>query len=531
MTEIRLRRRRRRLRLLRLAPGPDRPAPRPIGRAARARRASALCDRRVVVASRQPPPRRARRPLRPAARSGRSPPGARGERAYPRGRLRSEARASLSTRTRRAGPSARTRSAGTSSSSPPARCDEVADTHWYRPGLRRAFWRGRRRRPAPSTSTGRRRPWSSHGADGFVLAVERAGTRRELRARFVIDASGPGGFLHRAASAFPRSRFPELPATEGLYAHFTGVRRLDAMGIVAPESDAPPYPVDDAALHHVFDGGWIWVLRFAQRDRQRRGRGRAPLARELRLEEGAPAGTAFSNVFRPSRAQFAARAPATPVRSPRRVCPSAPTRRPGTAWALLPSAAAFVDPLLSTGFPLTLLGIERLAAALERRDRARGFRGRAAPSTGALTLFEADTAALLVSALYASVRRLPRLRRAHDALLRGRELRRGGAASRPAAPLGLVPFRETIPTFGPALWSCCRMALERDPARRPELLAAIRRAIEPFDVIGLSTRAGATGIPSSPRISSPRATSSERRREEIEKSSPRWAPSASVHGV
>jgi FADH2 O2-dependent halogenase len=30
-------------------------------------------------------------------------------------------------------------------------------------------------------------------------------------------------------------------------------------------------------------------------------------------------------------------------------------------WTLLPSAASFVDPLLSTGFPLTLLGIERLA--------------------------------------------------------------------------------------------------------------------------------------------------------------------------
>ena len=23
-----------------------------------------------------------------------------------------------------------------------------------------------------------------------------------------------------------------------------------------------PYPVDDAAVHHVFDGGWIWVLQF-----------------------------------------------------------------------------------------------------------------------------------------------------------------------------------------------------------------------------------------------------------------------------
>ena len=33
----------------------------------------------------------------------------------------------------------------------------------------------------------------------------------------------------------------------------------------------------------------------------------------------------------------------------------------GRNWAMLPSAGGFVDPLLSTGFPLTLLGIGRLA--------------------------------------------------------------------------------------------------------------------------------------------------------------------------
>ena len=31
----------------------------------------------------------------------------------------------------------------------------------------------------------------------------------------------------------------------------------------------------------------------------------------------------------------------------------------GERWALLPSAAGFVDPLLSSGFPLTLLGVSR----------------------------------------------------------------------------------------------------------------------------------------------------------------------------
>ena len=37
----------------------------------------------------------------------------------------------------------------------------------------------------------------------------------------------------------------------------------------------------------------------------------------------------------------------------------------GNGWAMLPSAAAFIDPLFPTGFPLTLLGIERLGRMLE----------------------------------------------------------------------------------------------------------------------------------------------------------------------
>src|SRR6202044_1125865 len=43
----------------------------------------------------------------------------------------------------------------------------------------------------------------------------------------------------------------------------------------------------------------------------------------------------------------------------------------GKRWAMLPSAAGFVDPLLSTGFALTLTGIERLAQIIhEHRDSA-----------------------------------------------------------------------------------------------------------------------------------------------------------------
>ena len=45
----------------------------------------------------------------------------------------------------------------------------------------------------------------------------------------------------------------------------------------------------------------------------------------------------------------------------------------GKRWALLPSAAGFVDPLLSTGFALTLLGVSRLAEIVERDWQSERF--------------------------------------------------------------------------------------------------------------------------------------------------------------
>ena len=72
--------------------------------------------------------------------------------------------------------------------------------------------------------------------------------------------------------------------------------------------------------------------------------------------------------WRPCRRSRISSAPARAVlpfvHAPRLAFRSA--RVAGPSWALLPSAAGVIDPLLSTGFPLTLLGILRLVDLLER---------------------------------------------------------------------------------------------------------------------------------------------------------------------
>jgi hypothetical protein len=76
----------------------------------------------------------------------------------------------------------------------------------------------------------------------------------------------------------------------------------------------------------------------------------------------------------------------------------------GPRWAMLPSAAGFVDPLLSTGFPLTLLGVKRIAGLLNSHWHRPSFRPQL-KDYAQLTLLELDTAAQLVGALYATMNR------------------------------------------------------------------------------------------------------------------------------
>ena len=63
--------------------------------------------------------------------------------------------------------------------------------------------------------------------------------------------------------------------------------------------------------------------------------------------------------------------PATHVRAavrPRATACVSERRGRGERWALLPSAAGVIDPLLSTGFPLTLLGLSGCSTCWSRRS-------------------------------------------------------------------------------------------------------------------------------------------------------------------
>ncbi|MEI9971021.1 MAG: NAD(P)/FAD-dependent oxidoreductase [Ignavibacteriota bacterium] len=338
--------------------------------------------------------------------------------------------------------------------------DAIADTHWYRAGVD-SFFVDEARKAGVEYLDEVRLESAREEDHGMRIEGLRDGQPLSIAARFVVDATGPRGFLHRALS-LPEAPLPNFPATQALYAHFTGVRRLDDS---APSHEIPPYPVDDAAVHHVFDGGWIWVLRFNN------GITSAGVSAQFDVGGGEPAWRRLIERFPTIRAQFAeARATMPFVHAPRLSFRSGVVA--GRRWALLPSAAGFVDPLLSTGFPLTLLGVARLAGIFECN-----FDDAELAAYAQRTDDELLATARLIGALYANMADFPVF--ASLSMLYFAVASFSEAARRLGRPQLATSFLlQDNPAFQ------MQRILERTSS--PTLADDVQRFIEPFNVAGLA---------------------------------------------
>src|SRR5262249_28908206 len=147
----------------------------------------------------------------------------------------------------------------------------------------------------------------------------------------------------------------------------------------------------------------------------------------------------------------------------------------------------FIDPLLSTGFPLTLLGVSRLAAAIEQDWEQARFAERL-QAYAVQTNSELLAAERLVAALYASMADFP--------LFTALSLLYFSAASftEAARRLGQPQLAGAFlmndhPRFGPQAAACCAEAMHRLTAEdRARLIEEVRLVIEPFDIAGLGDR-------------------------------------------
>ena len=362
--------------------------------------------------------------------------------------------------------------------------DGIADTHWYRPDFDHFLVREAQRVGVDYwDQLDLQRACLADGA--ATLSGMRLGQEFKVQARFVVDASGPRGFLHRAWQ-LPERRFDGLPPTEGLYTHFTGVRRW-AEVLADFGGEIPPYPVDDAAVHHLFDGGWIWVLRFNNGLTSAGVAATAEFAKELRFAEGARAWNRLLGLLPSVAEQFAgAKAERDFVHAARLSFLSGVASGPN--WALLPAAAGFIDPLLSTGFPLNLLGVSRLAEAFERHwgsDRL----ALAVAEYGSQTLQELTSTAQLIAALYGNLGEFATF--AALSLVYFAAASFTESARRLGRPelAGSAFLAGAHPTFGPRSRACFARAMRPlSPVERSELIREIHETVAPLDVAGLTDR-------------------------------------------
>lgn len=286
--------------------------------------------------------------------------------------------------------------------------DEVGDTHWYRADVDQylanryvesggELWEQSQVEeidPGP--------PWS--------LNIAREGHVERVIAEFVVDGTGGDSALVRYLQLSNQCD-TLLTHSRSLFGHFRDVSLwsdlLDEWGIDRSEY---PYPCDQAALHHLIEGGWMWVLRF---DNEVTSIGWSMDPR-LHPETGLPPFDEWSRLLEPYpsiKRHLATGRPAAPFtddsplirtrRLQRLVAPAA-----GETWALLPHTAGFIDPFYSTGIAHSLLGIERLAEILVRHpgERTEGLSGYSRTITRELRLIDQ-----LVSLAFRSMGRPPEL--------------------------------------------------------------------------------------------------------------------------
>jgi FADH2 O2-dependent halogenase len=373
--------------------------------------------------------------------------------------------------------------------------DELSDTHWLRSDVDFFLVREAISIGVEYVDEIELDGWER--CDGnSLISGRRRGAPVSFRVPLVIDASGPNGFASRTLN-IPNQGFAGYPRTQALFSHFTGVARCEDMSEFAGAplkgvpcggarpggalyrrgdgADRLPYPMDDAALHHVFDGGWMWVLRFGNGVTSAGIAVTDDLAAELRLADGKAAWRRFLALYPSIAAQFVAAEPTREFTWMPRLSWRV-ERSAGDGWAMLPSAAAFIDPLFSTGIPLTLLGIERLARILEKGRPS----GRSFDEYAEVTLAEADHTARFIAGCYAAFPRFEQFT-AYSmfyfaAASYSEMARRLGVHSESARFLGAdrTAFAESLGRLSPQA---------HGPG--PGYESAVARSIEPLNIAGL----------------------------------------------
>lgn len=207
--------------------------------------------------------------------------------------------------------------------------------------------------------------------DGVDILTNQGQT---YRADYVVDAGGMRSLL---ADKFGwRSR--DLQAhTRTIYTHMVDLPCYNSVGASHTEYGIP-FPVSEGTLHHIFHGGWLWVIPFNNHSRSSNPLVSVGLQLDPRIyplrQDLTPEEEFFDFIGRfPSiAAQFkGARAARAWMRTDRLQYTS--TNVIGDRFCLQGHAAGFIDPLYSKGLYTTLMSTALLAHLLIDAHRDRDY--------------------------------------------------------------------------------------------------------------------------------------------------------------
>lgn len=191
---------------------------------------------------------------------------------------------------------------------------------------------------------------------------------REFHASYVVDA---GGLKSMLAHQFGLRTPPDAIKTRSrsIYTHMVGVRPYDAIG-GGPAAHDLPSPLSQGTLHHLFDGGWIWVIPFNNHPISTNPLISVGLQLDIDKfpKDGTPPEEEFWKVvnrFPDMKRQLEAARPVRDWVATDRLQFTS-TRAVGDRFCMLPHAFRFIDPLFSSGLTVTMLAINSIAIRLIR---------------------------------------------------------------------------------------------------------------------------------------------------------------------
>ncbi len=198
-----------------------------------------------------------------------------------------------------------------------------------------------------------------------------------IRARFIVDGTGSRSLVSQALDL---RESPDVMRTNSrtLFTHMIGVTPYDRCGPDRKEHELPS-PFHQGTLHHIFEGGWMWVIPFdnhpsstnqlcsvgicLDRDRYPRRDDISP-EEEFREIVGR-----FPSIAKQFEGASAVRDWVSTGRMQYRS-----SRIAGDRYFLMPHTAGFVDPLFSSGLAFTMWSINILGDTLIDAVRKDDFR-------------------------------------------------------------------------------------------------------------------------------------------------------------